>query len=39
LSSAVDRLDAEVEKLMAPFGEQVRRLRTIPGVGTRTAEV
>ena len=39
LSSAVDRLDAEVEKVIAPFDEQVRRLCTIPGVGTRTAEV
>lgn len=39
LSSAVERLDAEVETVIAPFDEQVRRLCTIPGVGRRTAEV
>jgi len=39
LSSAIDRLDAEVDQVIAPFDEEVRRLCTIPGVGTRTAEV
>lgn len=39
LSSAVERLDAEVEKVIAPFDEHARRLCTIPGVGRRTAEV
>jgi transposase len=28
-----------VEKVISPFDEQVRHLRTIPGVGARTAEV
>jgi len=39
LSAAIDRLAAEVGQVIAPFDEQVRRLCTIPGVGTRTAEV
>jgi len=39
LSSAIERLDAEVEEVIAPFDEQARRLCTIPGVGRRTAEV
>jgi len=28
-----------VQRLTLPFAEQLRRLRTIPGVGRRTAEV
>jgi transposase len=39
LSEAIDALDAEVEKVIAPFGEQLDRLCTIPGVAKRTAEV
>ena len=39
LTAAIDRLDAEVDRAIAPFGEQHRRLTTIPGVGNRTAEV
>lgn len=39
LSAAIERLDAEVARLTIPFGEQVRLLCTIPGVGRRTAEV
>ena len=39
LTSAIKQLDEEVERLMAPFGEQVRRLCTIPGVGRRSAEI
>lgn len=33
------RLDAEVDRLMAPFAEAATRLLTIPGVGKRVAEV
>jgi len=33
------RLDAEVDRLMAPFDEAATRLLTIPGVGKRVAEV
>jgi transposase len=39
LSAAVVRIDAEVDRVMAPFAEQSRRLQTIPGIGRRTAEV
>jgi transposase len=39
LSHMVDGLDREVERVMAPFLEQQRRLRTIPGIAQRTAEV
>ena len=39
LSASIDRLDAEVDRVIAPFADQVRRLITIPGVGKRTAEV
>ena len=39
LGAGIDRLDAEVDRVIAPFAEQVRRLMTIPGVGKRTAEV
>jgi transposase len=39
LGSAIDRLDAEVDRAIRPFSEQRRRLTTIPGVGNRTAEV
>ena len=39
LTATIDRLDAEVEREIAPFAEQVRRLCTIPGIGQRTAEV
>jgi transposase len=39
LSTGIDRLDAEVDRVVAPFADQVRRLMTIPGVGQRTAEV
>lgn len=39
LTAAIDRLDEEVDRLIAPFSEQHRRLTTIPGVGKRTAEV
>jgi transposase len=39
LSASITRLDDEVDRVMAPVGEQARRLQSIPGVGTRTAEV
>lgn len=39
LSATIDRLDAQVAALFAPFQEHVQRLSTIPGVGQRTAEV
>jgi len=39
LGKAIDRLDQEVDREMVPFAEQARRLRTIPGVGVRTAQV
>lgn len=39
LGASIDVLDAEVDRVIAPFGDQVRRLMTIPGVGKRTAEV
>jgi transposase len=38
LDDQIARCDAEVERL-APFREEVARLRTIPGIGQRTAEV
>ncbi|PSR21928.1 MAG: IS110 family transposase [Sulfobacillus acidophilus] len=41
--AALDRtlaaVDAEVAERLRPFGELLRRLQTIPGVGRRTAEV
>ena len=39
LSVAIERLDVEVDRVIRPFSEQLRRLITIPGVGRRTAEV
>jgi transposase len=39
LSASIDRLEEQVSALLAPFGDQLRRLMTIPGVGQRTAEV
>lgn len=39
LTASIARLDDEIHEVMAPFGDQARRLITIPGVGTRTAEV
>jgi transposase len=39
LTASIERLDTEVDRELAPFAEQLRRLCTIPGVGKRTAEV
>ena len=38
LDAAIASLDDQVEEEMAPFGEQLERLQTIPGVARRTAE-
>lgn len=39
LDAQIAALDAEVERVIAPFDDQLGRLMTIPGVGRRTAEV
>ena len=39
LTSTEQRLEEEVDRLMAPFAEAATRLLTIPGVGKRVAEV
>jgi transposase len=39
LDGQIAALDAEVERVIDPFADQLRRLMTIPGVGLRTAEV
>lgn len=39
LSTAIQRLDAQVDALMAPFAEDRDRLATIPGVAKRAAEI
>jgi transposase len=39
LDGQIAALDGEVDRVMAPFADQLRRLMTIPGVGKRTAEV
>lgn len=39
LSRTEARLDAEVDRLMAPFDEAATRLLSIPGIGKRLAKV
>ena len=39
LRSMIEGLDERIEQVMAPFAEQVRLLRTIPGIGDRAAQV
>ena len=39
LTAAIERLDAETDREIAPFAEAVRRLSTIPGIADRTAQV
>jgi transposase len=39
LTGAIERLDAETDREIAPFAEGVRRLVTIPGIAERTAQV
>jgi transposase len=38
LDQLITRLNARIAELMAPFGEAVKRLMTIPGVDRRSAE-
>jgi transposase len=38
LEEAIERLSAEIERVIAPFAPQVELLRTIPGVDRRMAE-
>ncbi len=38
LDEAIERLSADIERVIAPFAEQVALLDTIPGVNRRTAE-
>ena len=39
LDEAIATLSAEIERVMAPWAEPLRRLDTIPGINQRTAEV
>jgi transposase len=39
LDESIGHLSAEIERVIAPFSEQVELLGTIPGVDRRTAEV
>jgi len=39
LNGMIQRLDGEIDQVVAPFAEQVGLLRTIPGIGERTAQV
>jgi transposase len=39
LDDVIETLRTHLDEVMAPFAEAVRRLDTIPGVNTRTAEV
>ena len=39
LDTAITQLDGEIDTQLAPFRRELARLRTIPGVGRRTAEV
>jgi transposase len=39
LSTNIQRLDVEVDRVIRPFSAQLKRLLTIPGVGRRLAEV
>lgn len=39
LTMMIDELDARIGQVMEPFRGQAERLKTIPGVGERTAEV
>jgi transposase len=37
LTVSIDRLEAEIDRVIAPFAEQRRRLCTIPGIGERVS--
>jgi transposase len=39
LDAGIGRIDAEVDRLIAPFADARDRLMTIPGVGKRAAEI
>jgi len=39
LDESIGELSAEIERVIAPFSEEVELLETIPGVNRRTAEV
>ena len=39
LTSMIDGLDERIEQVLAPFAPQLRLLRTIPGIGERSAQV
>jgi transposase len=39
LTSLIDSLDLRIEDVIDPFAEQVRLLKTIPGIGDRAAQV
>lgn len=39
LASMIDGLDVRIEEVIDPFAEQVRLLKTIPGIGDRAAQV
>lgn len=39
LERLIDRYDQRIDEALRPFGEEVRRLLTIPGVALRVAEV
>jgi len=39
LTFMIDGLDDRIEEVMGPFAEQLRLLRTIPGIGDRAAQV
>ena len=39
LTSMIDGLDERIEQVLAPFAQQLRLLRTIPGIGDRAAQV
>ena len=38
LNGQIDRLDATIDEVIAPFSQAVQLLKTIPGVGDRTAQ-
>jgi transposase len=39
LTSMIDNLDVRIEQVTIPFAEQLRLLKTIPGIGDRAAQV
>jgi transposase len=39
LTSMIDELDTRIERVLAPFAQQMSLLRTIPGIGERAAQV